>query len=194
MKNIFILIILFYSLGAKAQFGLSKGELYEKAIVYFTDGTSEKGLIKRRSFGGIKFRENLDSKPETYDSSNVTGYDDLNTNEKYRYKTVGDFTMLMKIVQLGELNLFVVYKSSGSMPMGMGGANTGMPMMSMGYGGSNVYYIEKNDNTVNIGRKIRKNEWHLFEDCPVLLEKLKQKELSKGAIEDIVDFYNSKCN
>lgn len=194
MKNIFMLTLLFFSIGANAQFGLAKGELYDKGIIYFSDGTSEEGLIKRRSFGGIKFRESMDSKPKSYDSSNIIGYDELTSDDKYRYKTVGDFTSLMKIVQLGELNLYVVYKSGGSMPMGMGmgGANMAMSM-SMSYGGSNVYYIEKNEKTVNIGRKIRKNEWYLFEDCTILLEKIKQKEFSKGAIVEIVDFYNNKC-
>lgn len=195
MKNIIVVTLLFFSFGLNAQLGLKKGELYEKGVVYFTDGTSEKGLIKRRSLGGIKFRKSLDVKPDSYDASNIIGYDDLATDESYRYKTIGDFTTLMKVVQLGELNLYSVFKSGGSMPMGMGmgGVNAGMTM-SVGYGGSNVYYIEKDGKTVNIGRKIRKNEWYLFEDCSILLEKVKQKEFSKGAIVQIVDFYNTNVN
>ncbi|MFI1745141.1 hypothetical protein [Thalassobellus sediminis] len=184
MKNILILVILLFYLGAHAQLGLAKGELYEKGIIYFKDGTSEEGLIKSKSFGGVKFRESLDSKPQSYDYNDIEGYDITEHGSvKYRYKKVGDFHKIMKVIRLGKMNLYSVFVSNA----GTAGA-MGLPSSQ-----GNIYYIEKNQKVVNIGSKIRKNEWYLFEDCPILLEKIKKKEFKKYEIFKIVNFYDTKC-
>ena len=82
MKNILLIIIIFSFSLANAQFN--------KGTVFFKDSTDQKGLIRIKIFGGIKFKAKKDSKSTFYDYNKIIGFD--TDGKKYRYvKTKTDF-------------------------------------------------------------------------------------------------------
>jgi hypothetical protein len=56
-----------------------------------------------------------------------------------------------------------------------------------------VYFIEKNNKTIRIGGKIKNKRMNLFSDCPILIEKIQNKEFKKREIIEIIDYYNNNC-
>ncbi|KJD32513.1 hypothetical protein PK35_09915 [Tamlana nanhaiensis] len=194
MRVLFYIITSLFFTQNYAQTNWKKGSLYEKGVVRLKDSTTHEGLIKVKTLGGIKFKQTIDDKAITYESKDIIGYDNLETKEKFLYRTVNDISMLMRIEELGEINLFCVEKSGAVTMQHMHATPTSTPMYNTHYGASKVFYIEKNNITYNIGGKIRGNEWHLFEECPRLIEKLKNGEIEKNAISEIVIMYNKDCN
>jgi hypothetical protein len=178
MKKILTFIALISFLSTNAQF--NKGTIYTK------NGKPKNGLIKIRLLGGIKFKESESSKVMFYDYKHMSGYDikDDGIIKKYRYKQIGNGRpRRMKIVELGKINLYRIFVSNAGSSMAMG-----LPV-SEGY----VYFIEKNNKTIRIGGKIKNKRMNLFSDCPILIEKIKNKEFKKREVIEIVDYYNNNC-
>jgi hypothetical protein len=178
MKKTLTLLAIISFLFANAQFN--------KGTVYLKDSTKLKGLIKTKTFGGIKYKENDSSDIKTYENSQLNGYDikDNGVLKRYRYKSVQGVYRKMKIVQLGKINLYSIFVSNAGSAMGMG-----LPVSE-----GNVFFLEKNSMTIRTGAKFKKGKFYLIEDCPSLINKIKNKELKKREVVKIIDYYNKNCN
>jgi len=119
MKNIFIILIVFSSSLANAQFN--------KGTVFLKDSTELKGLIRIKAFGGIKFKPTKDSKPSIYDYNTITGF--VTAGEKYRYIKYQDGfgPRLLKENIKGKISLYSneVYNPGHTIPNGFAGGGVG---------------------------------------------------------------------
>tara|TARA_R110002050_G_scaffold179741_8_gene313244 strand:+ start:1018 stop:1554 length:537 start_codon:yes stop_codon:yes gene_type:complete len=158
---------------------------YNEGTIYLKDSTKRKGLIKTKTFGGVKYKENQSSDVTDYEDNQLNGYDlkEYGTIEKYRYKEVNGLSRRMKIVRLGKINLYSVFKSNAGSAMGMG-----LPVSE-----GNIYFIEKNNVTIKIGAKLKNGKLYLIEDCPKLIDKIQSKELKTREVVEIIDYYNKNC-
>ena len=174
-KGYLTFFLMLFFLISNAQFKAGK--------IYLKDGNIKNGLIKERKFGGIKYKDNENSKAEPYDYNHITGYDITEKGVvKYRYKKVGNnFPQIMKVVRLGKINLYNIIVANREI-------STGIKVST-----SLLYFMEKNTVTIRIGRKFNKNELNFFEDCPLLLKKIKKKEFKKKDVYKVVNFYNNNC-
>ncbi|MCL7764434.1 hypothetical protein MPF19_13490 [Polaribacter sp. Z014] len=176
---------------------------YKKGIIFLTDSTEIKGLIKVRTLDGIKYKENDSSSVKKLNDRQLIGYniteDGIET--KYRFKKIEskfknkqrfgpgrkiktDQKIRMKIVRSGKINLYSVFVSNAGSAMGMG-----LPVSS-----GNLYYIEKDNKTIKLGTKIKSKYYYLFEDCPELIKKIKTKELKHTNLIEIIEYYNKNCD
>ncbi|MBL4662199.1 MAG: hypothetical protein JKY22_01225 [Flavobacteriaceae bacterium] len=160
---------------------------FKEGTIYLKDSTEIKGLIKFKTFGGVKYKEDEGSDIREYEDSQLSGYD-INENgiiKKYRSKKVGaNFPRIMKIEKLGKINLYSIFGSNAGSAMGLG-----LPV-SEGY----VFFLEKNNITIRTGAKFKNGKLHLIEDCPTLIDKIKKKEFKKRDVIEIIDYYNKKCD
>ncbi|MEP5341223.1 MAG: hypothetical protein ABJL44_15905 [Algibacter sp.] len=184
MKKYITLLAIFSFLMTNAQF--------KKGVIYLKDGNTYEGLIKLKKFGGIKYKENEASEAQSFDFIQMKGYDVTEHGRvKFRYKKVGDFHKMMKVVRLGKINLYSVFVSNEVKDQGFIKKKTMIEELPISSG--NIYYIEKWETTVRIGSKIKKGKLYLFEGCPILLEKIKKKEFKKDDIYKIVNYYINDC-
>lgn len=177
MKKTFTLLAILSFLFINAQ--------SNEGTIYLKDSTEIKGLIKIKTFGGVKYKTNENSDIIVYENSQLNGYD-INENgiiKKYRFKEVQGISRRMKIERLGKINLYSIFVSNSGSAMGMG-----LPTSS-----GNVYFIEKNNITIRTGARFKKGKLHLIEDCPILIDKIKKKEFKKRDVIKIIDFYNKNC-
>ncbi len=153
---------------------------YNSGTIYFKDGKTKQGLIKKRNFAGIKFKENKDSKIITYDFNHITGYD---TNiGYYRYKKEYNSShKLYELLTRGKITLYSLQKSSSGFAIPGGGGAT------FGGGTSTTYFIEKGERFMKLGSKVRKGNLFYFTDCPLLIKKIKAKELKGKNVYKIID-------
>ena len=185
MKNIFIILIVFsYSL-ANAQFN--------NGTVILKDSTILKGLIRIRTFGGIKFKKTQDSESTNYDYKQITGY---NTGgEKYRYinNEEGFPPILLKEKLKGKISLYSneVYHPGHTIPNGFAGGGTGI---TFGGGSATIYHILVKDKLIRVGTKIKKKHLEILKDCTSLIEKIENKDLKKRDVYAIINYYNNSCD
>ena len=177
MKNTLTLLAILSFLFTNAQFN--------EGIVYLKGSTNLKGLIKIKTFGGIKYKENDSSDIKTYEDSQLNGYDitDNGILKRYRYKNVQGIYRRMKIEKLGKINLYSIFVSNSGSAMGMG-----LPASS-----GNVYFLEKNNVTIRTGARFKNGKSYLIEDCPILIDKIKKKEFKKREVIKIIEYYNKNC-
>ncbi len=167
-------------------FLISHGQ-FKEGIIYDKTGNKRKGLIKIRAFGGIKFKLNQDSNEINYDEKNISGYDvkDNGMTKMYRYKKVEKgYLKPMKLEISGKINLYSIFSSNAGVAGPMG-----LPVAS-----GKTYFVEKDGTTLKLGTKIKSKKLYLFEDCPVLMKRINDKELKKAEITKIIIFYNKECN
>ncbi|MFD0989750.1 hypothetical protein ACFQ1R_06560 [Mariniflexile jejuense] len=177
MKHFFIVLVVL-------SFSLANAQFYEGTI-YLKDSTEIKGLIKAKTFGGLKYKESESSDIKEFEDNQLSGYDikEDGTIDKYRFKDVQGVSRKMKIVRLGKINLYSIFVSNSSTAMGMG-----LPTSS-----GNVYFLEKNNITIRTGVKFKNGKLHLIEDCPMLIDKIEKKEFNKREIIKIIEYYNKSC-
>lgn len=176
----------------------------ESGKIFFKDKTTISGLCKIKGDDNIKFKKNKDSESITYD---VKLIDKIEINEygffeTYRYKAIKDenTSKWMKVMIVGKVNL---YKKDAYMnyDSGISSSGFGGRIGTLGSGPVEHFYVSHEGNTEvfkitslgDISRSFRKVASDFFKDCPVLEEKIKNKELKKEDIEQVVKFYNSKC-
>ncbi len=183
MKKTFTFLAIFSFLFMSAQ--------YNDGIVYLKDSTELKGLIKIRSFGGIKFKPKKDSKATFYDYNLINGFD--TESEKYRYiKHKSGFPpKLLKENIKGKIYLYSneVYNPGHTVPNGFAGGG-----MSFGGGTSIIYFIQVNNKLIRIGARIKKKHLKVFNDCTRLIRKIENREFKKREVYKIIEFYNKNCD
>lgn len=200
-RTLFLLLILFF-VRANAQ--------YSEGIVYFKNGDTTKGLIKKKP-RSIKFKTERKSKPIQLNHEKINGFQNQNGEFCYKYpnglnssKVLGfdsssgkmifeksknepTTPILLKVILKGAINLYAVEISS---PMGLPSSGGGITFVG---GSSTIYYIEKRTNFIEIGSKIKKSHLSYFNDCPILLEKIKDKTIRKNDPYSVIYFYNIEC-
>jgi len=166
---------------------------FNPGIVYLKAGDSIKGLIKIRTFDGIKYKENKNSDEVIYYNSALSGFNISYDNElvAYRLKTVGNgFPRRMTFEITGKVNLYSksVYNPGHSIPGGFAGGG-----MTVGGGSSTIYFLEIKNKLIRIGPKLKKKHYKLFSNCPAFIEKFNAKDIKKTEITEVIAFYNKKC-
>lgn len=161
---------------------------YNKGTVVFKDSTYSKGLIKIRTFGGIKFKPNKESEAVNYDYNKIEGFDI--DGEKYLYeKYVSDISpRLLKERITGKITLYStdIYSHGNIIPQGFAGSG-----MSFGGGTATIFYIKTDNELIRIGAKIKKKHLEFFSSCPSLIEKIKERELKKREVFEIITYFNN---
>jgi len=166
---------------------------FNPGTVYLKAGDSIKGLIKIRTFDGIKYKENKNSEAIIYYNSALSGFNISFDNEliAYRLKTVGNgFPRRMALESMGKINLYSksVYNPGHTIPGGFAGGG-----MSVGGGSSTIYFLEIKNKLLRIGPKLKKKHYNYFSDCAAFIEKFNAKDLRKTEISEVIAFYNNKC-
>ncbi|WP_203256620.1 hypothetical protein [Hyunsoonleella ulvae] len=178
MKSLTILLCIFSFSVLHAQ--------YSEGKIYLKNDSVSKGLIKVKTFGGIKFKTSENSEPLEYDYKTILGYDVKGWQYRYEKKKETRKPELFKLILEGKISLYsnFVYNPGRVDSNGF----------SIGASSSTVYYIKVKEQLLAIGNRLKKKDIIIFEDCPLLIEKIQKKEFKKWDIYDIVEFYNEDCN
>jgi hypothetical protein len=197
MKNILFITILLSSINLSAQFR------YNKAKVYFNDGSIKTGFGKTLFLNNEKIKFKVNKKDKAIEMGFMKIDKFILDGDEYDYKIIkGEKAIqFFKVKQRGKVSLYYSIKTNNSAPMG--GMNMGGAGFSVGFSTSTeVYYIAKNDddqiiklfNLFGTSKRIFKKIIPLFfSDCPDLLDRIDSKEYRKRDIVEIVNFYNYKC-
>ncbi|MCR1025181.1 MULTISPECIES: hypothetical protein [Flavobacteriaceae] len=165
----------------------------DEGTIYLKDSTEIKGLIKIKTFGGVKFKNTIDSEATNYDHKQITGFD--TGGEKYRYinNQEGFPPILLKEKLKGKISLYSneVYNPGHTIPNGFAGGGTGM---TFGGGSATIYHILVKDKLIRVGTKIKKKHLEILKDCTSLIEKIENKDLKKSDVYAIINYYNNSCD
>ncbi|KQC34225.1 hypothetical protein AAU57_13425 [Nonlabens sp. YIK11] len=155
----------------------------ESGTVYLKDGTVKSGLVKSRFFGGFKFKSNESAEAIDYKASEVSGVDV--DGKRYRSITIedGKEINLLLWVEEGKKNLYL--RSTTITTASMNGIPSFTTVIT--------YYLEEGNKVTKLGRRLKKKEYSLFEDCPALIQKIKSKDIKRTDMEGIVRYYNQQC-
>ncbi|CAM3668332.1 hypothetical protein [Flavobacterium chungbukense] len=187
-------------------FALTANSQKQICRIYFDDGTVLSGIGKIRTDNTIKLKLNDDDKGTDYDPLIIDRIelerDGISQVYKYK-KEVDGFHKWLKVLIEGKVSLYK-YDMSGfnfaTIPnSGFSGMNMGMGMASSPV---TYYYVAHGEDFEvsiitslgNISKNFKKAASEFFKDCPVLVEKINNKEFKKDDIFQVVKFYNTKCD
>jgi hypothetical protein len=216
MRKLQILIIIGTLLSGNFMFAQK-----QRATIIFKNGDTIKGLAKIAMNGKIKYRENKKSETKTFDLRKVTklkinnkgvteNYDcKFLVNKKSEVKPI-----LLITVSKGKIDLYKINLSGTNPSFGFFGNNNSIHE----FGGSsysiNNFYLGKKgsdfvekfhsfdvmlDNNLiglifsNPEKRFRKAATEYFKDCSKLVDLIKNKTLKKDDIQEVIEFYNKKC-
>lgn len=196
MKNISILLLLFFSITASYS--------QKKITIEFTDSTEIKGYGKIKMNGSILYRKGIESEKEIYSYKTEKKVKKLtihydNFDKSYEYKFIFldgiKFYKLLEVYKVGKVNLYIKNSSSRINPSSTSGFN-----MS---NSSTNYYMSKKDNDTIVdlilgntySKRFRKKiAPKYFNDCSDLMTKINNRAFfDRFEIESIVDYYNLNC-
>lgn len=180
---------------------------YKETTLSFRDGTVKNGISKFVFLSSdLKFKKDkAQKKPTILTYKKLDKFITHSRGEKteYQYKIVKGIpgVKLLKVKRRGKVDLFYEVRTSNSAPMGGAGGGMGF---SMGVSSSSeVYYIAKKDSPIvdklfglfgPTKKRFKKIVPKLFSECKELIKLINKKELKKGDIVEIVDYYNNDCN
>ncbi len=150
---------------------------FNEGVVYFKDSTSS-GLIKVKSFGGIKFKPSENAVAIDYDYNQINGCDVNGWQYRYEKKSSADVPKLFKLILEGEISLYKDEISNSD--------STGSNGLRLQPYNTPVYFIKVEKELIRVGSKLKSRHLEIFDTCPLLIQKIKQY--------DIVEFYNENCN
>ncbi|WP_405411627.1 hypothetical protein [Maribacter sp. Asnod1-A12] len=109
---------------------------------------------------------------------------------------------VVRELEIGTVNLYVLEQTGYSAPMFVGSANGQMNMMHGNYYDIKNLYVSKgvNGEVTHLGsnqlfsKNFKNAASDYFADCPELVTKIQNKEFKKKHVRDIVKFYNLQCN
>ncbi|GEQ85350.1 hypothetical protein ULMS_08580 [Patiriisocius marinistellae] len=183
-----ISIILFTAFNMVAQMDVNDDRLYLK------DGTVLIGDVKMNSNRTTIF-ENPEGEPKKFKNDKidkVVFYKNgkRNTFKSIYFKKSGKYQYL-KLELVGNLTLYSKYIIYG--PSGIPNAQ---------HSGDTIYYYVRPNETELKKLKLdgfarmginRKKSMKFFRDCPLLVSKIKNKEIEDITIKKMVHFYNNNC-
>ena len=177
MKNILTLLILFSFIIMNAQNNFG--------TLYFKDGSQKMGFISVTKSNKILFKKETHNEPIEYGFEDVTGFND---NDEYKYIIYEDKPIILKVVTEGKINLYI------DSYFEYGPGNWSNDFYVAGGGEVTDYYIQHKYGIAVTRNKLQKKNDHIFNDCPLILEKLKKRKLKRRKLVEIIEFYNENCN
>ena len=179
---------------------------YTKVKIVFKDGTILKGLSKKKGSHQIKFKKERSSKAKKYQLKEVEEYFEYYNGEEVKYKYLyikeSKKYLLMQEVIKDKVSLYIIGATGQHVGMGFGGNSNGFG----GVGGASSfsiesYYLKRNGedyvhyitSTGGFSKNFVKSASEFFNDCLILVEKIKKKEYKKRDIREVVKFYNTNC-
>ncbi|MFK5880041.1 MAG: hypothetical protein QM478_11185 [Flavobacteriaceae bacterium] len=198
MRKLLLVLTLLFTI---ASFGQK-----QKATLYFRDGTILDGLAKITPFNDIKFRENKNSKKNTYDSKLVYKLilEEKGRSTEYHYKIVFERLnpILLAVLLKGRLAVYretqVNYDGSTSPILYITKDDSDLAHI-LGYTGfsdnSSLFKPDYNDlsNYGSKSNKFKKEILTYIEDCPDLVDKIKNDLYKRKSIDEVINFYNENC-
>jgi len=187
---------------------LNPSDQYEEATIHFHDGTSIKGYGKITSNYSIKFKTEKGSKPDIWTELMLKGItlheDNLDILFLYvkvnRRKTI----RLLEVIELGEISIFAEV-STNVLPFtvffNVGGSGS-FPSNNLGLSTSynndvdfDLNVKKENQEAINFTTvfKFRKTASRFFENCPQIVDKLKDKTYKRVDVLEMVYYYNDYC-
>lgn len=181
----------------------------QTCTIYFDDNTVVTGLGKIRSDNFIKFKLDKDAESTDYDpmiiDKIIIEHDGVSQIYKYKKEKNG-FPLWLKVVTEGKVTLYKNDISGFNFPLmmnnGFGGMNNNFGGMNVTTGSSVNYYVANGEehevflitSLGSITKNFKKAASDFFKDCPILVEKINNKEYKKDDIYNVVKFYNTNCS
>lgn len=185
----------------------------QNAFIHLKNGKTLQGYVDITNSGNIKYSVDEESKEQkTFTYKDVKQLDLFHNDDiiVFLYKNVNNLNKapeykLMEVLLLGKVSLYRVH-NFGRYDSSSGGS---MTLQGFSYGGSqwakysvNNYYVSKNNGTVEklattgtlFAKSFKKSASEYFNDCPDLVQKIKDYTFTKKDITEIVMFYNESCN
>ena len=176
-----------------------------KGTLVFKNGNTKEGLVKLSGSHEVKFRANKKEKAVKFDFESLEYAQIYYGKESHIYKNVlvsgKDSPVVLEEIVKGSVSLYNLFSqgySVGFAPMGAGGAP--MPTGGNFYSINNLYVLKEGEtNATHLGsnqlftKNFKAAASEFFKDCPVLVDKIQNKEFKKKEIKAIVEFYNSNC-
>ena len=178
------------------------------ATLVLKDGKVLKGYGKLTNSNVIKFRATKKGKKQFYSFEEQVDTLKLFTEQNpiiYVRMKVKDKTelLVLEVAKVGK-NVFLYTSTSqgysGATGIGTGGLGSPVAVGNF-YSISNSYVRKANEDEVyHLGsdrlfsKNFKKAASDYFKDCPALVEKIQAREFKKKDLEEIIDFYNEKCN
>ncbi len=142
----------------------------------------------KRNF--VKIRKTKKEKPRKIylkDIHKIIGKNKKSTFVIYSMKTIHDQYFKVQLVERGKVN---IYKNTSSVSGGYGT-----------YSFTEYYFIRDGEPYITQlvtnapAAKFRKKAANYFEDCPILVDKIKNREdgFKMKNVKEIAQFYNTKC-
>ena len=175
-----LILLLFFSQSITGQ--------KNKAVLTLKNGTTISGYGKVKNTSRVQFKTNSNTKPTDYKFVDVekvviTKDDGVETYVFLPIKGRGNPKALQELVK-GEVSLYRIRDWRA-------------------YDGGGVkdkYYLRRGEGDVTLfistdpfSKSFKKAASKYFKDCSSLIQKVKNKEYKKSDIEEVVKYYNSKC-
>lgn len=200
MKKTFLLVLICCFVGSF--FAIAQNDA---ATIYFKDGTKLTGLAKLINGDQVKFKKFKGDKVKKYHFDNLAQVviNDREEASTYIYlETREGYYNVVRELEIGAVNLYVLEQTGYSAPMFVGGANGQMNIAHGSYYDIKNLYVRRgvSGEITHLGsnqlfsKNFKNAASAYFSNCPVLVEKIQNKEYKKKHIRDIVNFYNLKCN
>lgn len=162
---------------------------YHKGTVYFKGDSTSTGLIRVKTFEGVKFKRSKEAEHVDYSREQIQGYDVKGWQYRYIKKKPGATPKLYKLLIDGKVSLYADTPKSPSHLIADSPPNS-VSIMINPY---EIYYLKIEDMLYKVVNMLTKKHIEAFKDCPILIEKIENNEFKKWEVYDIVEFYNYDC-
>ncbi|TDS18600.1 hypothetical protein DFQ03_0306 [Maribacter caenipelagi] len=200
MKKTILLVLICCFVGSSITIAQS-----DTATLYFKNGNKLQGLAKLVNGDQVKFKKFKGDKSQKYHFENLEQVviNDRVEPTTYIYLETSDgYFNVVRELEIGAVNLYVLEQTGYSAPMFVGGTNGQMNMMHGNYYDIKNLYVTKGvkGEVTHLGsnqlfsKNFKNAASDYFSDCPELVAKIQNKEYKKKHIRDIVNFYNLQCN
>ena len=223
-KAIYILLILILPIQLSAQYGWTKADIYLKNGTVLNGEANLTMMSKTINLKKekVKFRANKKGKKSKYTPNKVDHiiftieYKEKENGKKITKTKKAKYIPVylnkkqtklgfVELIVDGKLRLVgrtVLVQSGGNM---MFPAHPSVPNSTAVF--SPIYFLDHNEimllkegekpkvfNQVSLTKSFKNRASDYFKDCPRLQARIKNKELKKEDLEEIVNYYNSSCN
>ncbi|MFK7813791.1 MAG: hypothetical protein AB8B59_14955 [Maribacter sp.] len=197
-KHSFSLLLFLFAMFSTIHISAQK----TRGDLHFKDGTVKSGFVKIIGIRDVKFKNKKKEKATMYQMVEMEKVviHEFESSATYvlRQTDKGNYRVL-KVLELGRVNLYTKEVQGYSAPMMTGGQNMGMTM-GYSYNITNLFVQREGEVLVThlgtsgtFSKNFRKAASKYFSDCPSLTEKIENKEYKKRDIRVIVNFYNEEC-
>lgn len=223
-KTIYILIILIFPLQLSAQYGWTKADVHLKNGTVLNGEASLTMMSKTINLKKekVKFRTTKKGKKSKYTPDKVDyiiftiEYKEKENGKKVTKIKKAKYIPIYlneKQTKLGFVELIVDGKLRlvGRTILIQSAGNTIFPdhpsVPNSAVVSSPIYFLDHNEimllkegkrpkvfNQISLTKSFKNRASDYFKDCPSLQAKIKNKELKKEDLEEIVNYYNSSCN